>query len=153
VRLPLDDDVVASRLAVNRHYVNQVCRQLAREGSTLRWEGQDGKLVNQWVSDRENSDPITLLGKVSSPRRRVKRSERARSNVEELVGRFADFVRRFERSNAFPGPSVYFHERAIERRREHRSAGELLLARGSSSTCTPCYRFGECTAWGSRPPR
>jgi hypothetical protein len=35
-------------------------------------------------------------------------------------------VRRFEETSAFPGPSLYFHERAITRRRQVRSAAELL---------------------------
>lgn len=33
---------------------------------------------------------------------------------------------RFEASNIFSGPSVYFHRRAIERRRLHATAGDLL---------------------------
>lgn len=33
---------------------------------------------------------------------------------------------RFERSNAFQGPSLYFHEKAIARRRSHVSVDELM---------------------------
>ena len=32
----------------------------------------------------------------------------------------------FEKNRAFPGPSLYFHLRAIERRRAHRAVGSLL---------------------------
>jgi hypothetical protein len=128
----LDDDEIAARLGMNRHYVNQVCRQLAREGLTTRSEGSHGKVVNRWMVQRPRSDlpppaPSPSGDRVGGPApRRLKRSERARSNVEGLVSGFPRFVGRFERSNAFPGPSLYFHERAIERRREHRSVAGLM---------------------------
>jgi hypothetical protein len=54
------------------------------------------------------------------------RRDQARPNVEALVGDFDRHVRRFEASGVFSGPSVYFHERAIERWRLHATAGSLI---------------------------
>jgi hypothetical protein len=59
------------------------------------------------------------------------RRDQARPNVEALVGDFDRHVRRFEASGVFSGPSVYFHERAIERWRLHATAGSPLLISGS----------------------
>lgn len=127
VGIALDDDDIAGRLGINRHYVNQVCRQLADAGWTTRFEGSGWKLVNRW-NDGTVPPERPVAGTPSTPVRRPrrKRAERARSNVEALIGGFSTFVRRFERSNAFPGPSVYFHEKALERRRRHASVGDLL---------------------------
>lgn len=63
---------------------------------------------------------------VSSPSVRMPRRDRARRNVEALIADFGGCVRRFETSATFSGPSIYFHERAIERRRLHQSAAGLL---------------------------
>jgi hypothetical protein len=57
---------------------------------------------------------------------RLRRRDLARVNVEALVGDFDGHLRRFEASGAFSGPSVYFHERATERRRLHATAASLL---------------------------
>lgn len=54
------------------------------------------------------------------------RAERARRNVDALVAGFDEFVRRFETVPGWPGPSLYFHARAIDVRREHNSATSLL---------------------------
>lgn len=127
VGLALDDDDIAGRLGINRHYVNQVCRQLADAGMTTRFEGSDGKLVNRWMDGSaipERRVPQTPATAERRPRR--KRSERARSNVDALIADFATYVQRFEGSNAFPGPSLYFHEKAIARRRSHSSVSGLL---------------------------
>jgi hypothetical protein len=75
-------------------------------------------------------------------RTRVRSRDRARRNVEALIKDFDRYVRRFEASNAFSGPSVYFHERAIERRRLHSSVADLLaderfLDRGSPRNHKP----------------
>jgi hypothetical protein len=43
-----------------------------------------------------------------------------------LIADFPRFVLRFERSNVFSGPSLYFHQRAIERRRLHASVDDLM---------------------------
>jgi len=38
-------------------------------------------------------------------------ADRARRNVEVLISDFDGYVRRFEASNVFTGPSRYFHQR------------------------------------------
>jgi hypothetical protein len=129
IGLPLADDDIGGRLGINRHYVNQVCRQLAREGFVARSEGPDGKLRNRWRSGATTEvvqAELTASSERVVARPRIRRVERARSNVESLVGVFAECVSRFERSNAFPGPSLYFHERAIARRRSHASVDALM---------------------------
>jgi hypothetical protein len=63
---------------------------------------------------------------LSQPPAKMPRADRARRNVEALVGDFAGCVQRFEASATFSGPSVYFHQRAIETRRQHASAASLL---------------------------
>jgi hypothetical protein len=57
---------------------------------------------------------------------RLGRRDLPRANTEALAVDFDEHVQRFEASGAFSGPSVYFHERAIERRRLHASAASLL---------------------------
>ncbi len=127
VGLALDDDDIADRLGMNRHYVNAVCRQLADAGVTTRFRNSDGKLVNRWKHGSVMPES-SVARTTTTPTRRLrrKRGERARSNVETLIGGFSTFVRRFERSNAFPGPSLYFHEKAIAQRRRHSSVSGLL---------------------------
>ena len=126
IGLPLDDDDIGGRLGINRHYVNQVCRQLAREGVIARSEGPDGKLRNRWRSGATVEAQLPSSSERAVGRPRTRRVERARSNIEGLVRDFAQCVSRFERSNAFPGPSLYFHERAIARRRSHVSVDALM---------------------------
>jgi hypothetical protein len=127
VSVPLDDDDIAERLGINRHHVNQICRQLAYEGPTTRSEGPDGKPRNLWRADvtipEELAGPL-LRG--APPRRRTTRLDRSRTNVEALVEGFARFVSRVERSNAFARPSLYFHERAIAVRRGHENVRDLM---------------------------
>jgi hypothetical protein len=126
VGLALDDDDIGGRLGINRHYVNQVCRQLARAGLIARSEGPDGKLVNHWVGGTTVARPAPVAPPASSGRPRRGHAERIRSNVDSLIADFPRFVLRFERSNVFSGPSLYFHQRAIERRRLHASVDDLM---------------------------
>jgi hypothetical protein len=127
VGVALDDDDIAGRLGINRHYVNTICRELAYDGLTTRCRNLEGKLVNRWKPATVMPEPtVPRTATTSTSRPRGKRAERARSNVEELIGDFATCVRRFERSNAFPGPSLYFHQKAIGRRRGHLAVDELM---------------------------
>lgn len=48
------------------------------------------------------------------------------SRHDRVVTGFAEYVRRFETSAVFSGPSVYFHRRAIARRRLHADVAGLL---------------------------
>ncbi|CNF00674.1 Uncharacterised protein [Mycobacterium tuberculosis] len=52
--------------------------------------------------------------------------DRTRLRIDALVHGFGDHVRRFEAEGLFSGPSVYFHHRAIARRRAHTSVTGLL---------------------------
>jgi ribosomal protein S18 acetylase RimI-like enzyme len=52
VDLALDDDDIAGRLGMNRHYVNAVCRRLAEDGFIRRLRGPAGKFVNSAVDER-----------------------------------------------------------------------------------------------------
>lgn len=48
--VPLDDDQLSTRAGVQpRQTVNQVCRQLERDGVVRRYVGVDGKIVNELV--------------------------------------------------------------------------------------------------------
>lgn len=122
----LDDNEISVRLGMNRHYVNQVCRKLVAEGVVDRYLGHDGKYVNRLArpdsaTDVRNSSPTT-----APPASRARRLSRSRSNLEALITDFDVCVRQFESSSAFPGPSLYFHTRALARRALHDNAEELL---------------------------
>jgi hypothetical protein len=122
---PLDDDQVAAAAQMNRVYVNQLCRQLAAEGLIVRQRSGEGKLVNVVVDDQPASAATPLLARQQArPRRPI--AERRAERVEKLIANFAACVAAFEISEAFPGPSLYFHLRAIERRRQHETVGSLL---------------------------
>ena len=142
--LALDDDDIGGRLGINRHYVNQVCRQFAREGLTLVARGRMARLVNRWNDGSVVTERLPVPASLTSRKPRRKRAERARSNVEALIADFANLVSRFERSSAFPGPSLYFHEQAIARRRGTLDRRTTCWPTSSSSSmCTRC-----CPAWG-----
>lgn len=129
VRLPLDDDDIASRLGINRHYVNAVCRGLADRGLVKRTEGPAGKLVTAATEAATASTPAgrpSVTPKSRGYRSRSRRSGRARSNVDQLIATFDESLSTFEASNAFPGPSLHFHQRAIDVRRSHGAAAAAL---------------------------
>ncbi len=120
---PLDDDQVAAATGINRVYVNQLCRHLAAEGLIVRQCGRGGKLVSVLPGARFASDTGAPLA-VGRPRRQA--VQRRAERVEKLVASFAACVAEFEAIAAFPGPSLYFHLRAIEQRRKHENAESLL---------------------------
>lgn len=126
-RLPLDDDQIARAVPMNRHYANTICRQLAAERLITRLRGGDGKLVNATAWLEEPTPPaIGHQTAPDSPPRRRRRPSGRSSNIQDLVSDFSGCVAFFEERQAFPGPSLYFHERAIERRRRHTTVGSLL---------------------------
>jgi hypothetical protein len=137
----LDDDDIGVRLRINRHYVNTICRGLAAEGLIAREAGPNGKLNNRLIGH----GPATAgpQSRFQPAQRRTRRADRARGNVDALIVSFADYVDRFESSNAFPGPSLYFHQRAIERRRQHDDAASLL-----GDTRFLEYVYAVLPAWG-----
>jgi hypothetical protein len=126
---PLDDDQIAQAAQMNRVYVNTICRQLAKEQLITRSHIGSGKIVNVAV-DRAGTGHSEQVRDGSAeevavrPRRRAAQPLAAR--IEQLVDGFAGYVAAFETSQAFPGPSLYFHLRAIERRREHATVSSLL---------------------------
>lgn len=77
------------------------------------------------------------------PRLRVRAADRARGNVEALVTGFASYVSSFQAGNPFSGPSVYFHQKAIERRRSHDSVDTLLADQQFLE-----YVYAVLPAWG-----
>lgn len=143
VGVALDDDEIAERLMMNRHYVNAVCRELQHDGLILREHGPAGKLTN-----RRTANGRAVIGRLPSPeparaRRRMRRAERARSRVDDLIAGFSSYVSVFEASEAFPGPSLYFHERAIDRRRVHDDAVSLFADEQFLE-----YVYAMLPAWG-----
>lgn len=60
------------------------------------------------------------------PRLRAGAADRTRSNGEDLVAGFDSYMSSFHAGNPLSGPSVYFHQKAIERRRSHDSVDALL---------------------------
>lgn len=127
---PLDDDEIANLGHINRVYVNTLCRQLEAEGLLARHQGQHGKLVSTALGL-----PITAqvdsTGRgedaLASRRPRGASAVKQASRIQALIEGFAGWVGVFEASQAFPGPRLYFHERAIERAA---SAPDRCLAAG-----------------------
>ena len=76
------------------------------------------------VAEGAGTGRVTAEG--SQPPLRIRAADRARSNVEALVSGFAGYVSRFQAGNLFSGPSVYFHQKVIERRRLLGSLDALL---------------------------
>ena len=65
--------------------------------------------------------------KVASVRQaRVPRRTRTRQNVDALIVDFDNSLSTFESVEVFGGPSLYFHVRALERRKQASSAAALL---------------------------
>lgn len=138
----LDDDQLGSATGITRQYVNTICRRLAADGVTSRQMGSSGKLVNRFAGTPQT--PGLAGVPTAAPRRGRGRShERRDARIAELIADFPRHVAAFEASQAFPGPSLYFHNRAVERRRRHDTAhdamsDELLLE----------YIYAVLPAWG-----
>jgi hypothetical protein len=130
-RVPLDDDQIAEAAHMNRVYVNVICRQLAADGLIIRDRGAGGKLANVAADPDGIANPALVADQFSAgvaPRRglRQRTANRQAERIQELIASFADCVAAFEARQAFPGPSLYFHLRAIERRRGHQTVSSLL---------------------------
>jgi len=147
-RVALDDDQIARAAQMNRVYVNTICWQLAKDNLIIRSHGDTGKLVNA-AADRSESAPYQGRTGNSSdiPRRRQRPSQRQAEQLAARIGKltdgFADYVAAFEARQAFPGPSLYFHLRAIERRREHDTVRSLL-----DDSLFLEYIYAVLPAWG-----
>jgi hypothetical protein len=146
-RVPLDDDEIGEATQMNRIYVNTICRQLAEDGLIVRFSGSRGKLVN---AARDRRD-LARLEKAPSrgdnpgrlPRSRLREPPWLSGQIQQLTASFADCVTVFEATRAFPGPSLYFHLRAIEQRRAHQAVGSLLDDRLFLE-----YVYAVLPAWG-----
>ena len=68
---------------------------------------------------------------------------RLAERVQELISDFAGYITTFEANESFPGPSLYFHLRAIERRRQHQTVKSLL-----DDTQFLEYAYAVLPAWG-----
>jgi hypothetical protein len=139
----LDDDHIAAAAQMNRVYVNVICRQLAAEGMILRTTGAQGKLVNTTAGDEHRMFKAAVPAQIMVRRPSGRLAERRAERVNELIDSFPAWVSAFEASEAFPGPSLYFHLRAIERRRQHQTAGSLL-----EDTQFLEYAYAVLPAWG-----
>jgi hypothetical protein len=146
--VPLDDDQIADAVPMNRVYANAICRQLAQDRLIVRTQGSVGKIVN-YAADRgehpaDNRPPDApphAPGRTRGLRRRS--SEWLADRQEKLTAGFDQYVAAFETRQAFPGPSLYFHCRAIERRREHPTVTSLL-----DDTLFLEYVYAVLPAWG-----
>lgn len=142
--LPLDDDQIAEKISMNRHYVNAICRRLAEEQLITRRFGADGKLVNAVAAfDERSRSPAAQPKPTATHAARRRSSDRMSANVTALIDGFARHVAAFEARQAFPGPSLYFHERAIERRRGHASVASLITDEKFLE-----YVYAVLPAWG-----
>ena len=96
----------------------------------VRTEGSAGKFVTKarghLSPDSAKGVDLGIQETAAGPRQRVTRSARTHGNVSRLIAGFADYVDVFEHSAAFPGPSLYFHQRALARRRELSQLQALL---------------------------
>lgn len=113
--------------------MNSLCRRLAANGLIVRIPGGNGKLVNVVLDQadltcleegEEGARSAHGLGRLLGPR--LQEPSWLDVRIQQLTADFADCVKVFEANRAFPGPSLYFHMRAIERRRAHQAVGSLL---------------------------
>lgn len=139
----LDDDQIARAAQMNRVYVNMICRQLAADGLIVRAQGSAGRLVNGPGDGGQGSAALPPTDSQRRTRQPRRVAGRLAERVEELMASFAQCVTIFEANEAFPGPSLYFHLRAIERRRQHPTARSLL-----DDTRFLEYAYAVLPAWG-----
>lgn len=141
---PLDDDEIAHIARMNRVYVNTQCRQLAADGMILRRQGAGGKIVNAVAGLSADASQANHAEHAVPIMRTRKQSLAGQADrIRALVAGFSGYVTAFESRLAFPGPSLYFHQRAIELRRTHQSASSLL-----ADTRFLEYVYAVLPAWG-----
>lgn len=142
-RVPLDDDQIAQAAQLNRAHVNMICRRLAAEKVTTRSQGAGGKLVNAAAGQEQPAGAGLPADPPEGPARQRWPRGRLTERVSELIAGLAGYVAGFEARQAFPGPSLYFHLRAIERRRGHQTVSSLL-----DDTQFLEYAYAVLPAWG-----
>lgn len=146
--VPLDDDQIANATQMNRAHVNIITRQLAQDNLIIRDRGGAGKIVNIAVNRggsarNENVPDIPPSAPRPTKGPRQRPAERLADRMGQLTAGFADYVAAFEASHAFPGPSLYFHLRAIERQRQHPTVRSLL-----DDSLFLEYVYAVLPAWG-----
>ena len=152
-RWSFDDDEIAERLGMNRHYVNQVCRKLAAEGTVERSFGRDTKYVNR-LSDTmfRLRLLIAVRPNVSFCRGAVEMFESAQtSKHSSQISMLAPG------SSSRAAPSL---ARVCTFTNALSLSGVCTATRQNystiscfSSTSMPCSPHGACTGWATRPPR
>lgn len=132
----------AANRAKNHPYLGRRPALLRRvdHGLYVRADRADGGQVAVTPTGARTG-PIASENK--QPRLRLRVAARARGNVEALVTGFASYVSSFQAGNPFSGPSVYFHQKAIERRRSHDSVDALLADEQFLE-----YVYAVLPAWG-----
>ena len=83
----------------------------------------------------------------------MRREDRARTNSDALITDFGEYVSYFESEEAFPGPSVYFHNRALDRRRNFADAASLLCDIPFMEYLYAVLPAWGCCEWESSQPR
>lgn len=109
----------------------------------MRSLGAAGKLVNRAIGEDLGASVSLITHEAARQRPRRHSADRLTERVEDLIASFAECVSAFEASEAFPGPSLYFHLRAIERRRQHETVSSLL-----DDTQFLEYAYAVLPAWG-----
>jgi len=69
--------------------------------------------------------------------------EHIAQRVADLAARFSECLAQFQRGEAFPGPSLYFHLRTISRLQSHRDANGVLEDEQYFE-----YLYATLTSWG-----
>jgi hypothetical protein len=130
---------------MNRVYVNSLCRQLAADGLLIRRPGAQGKIVNVLVDANLVADAYVASRQPQDGAPKISQRVRGRQfeRIESLITGFANWVAAFELTQAFPGPSLYFHQRAIALRRQHQTVDSLL-----ADTQFLEYVYAVLPAWG-----
>ena len=90
---------------------------------------------------------LFMLIKLRFKRKRMERREstieRMAERVSSLCSNFDEYVKEFDRTGLFTGPSLYFHFRTLEKLRAHSSPVDAL-----DDTQYLEYLYATLTAWG-----
>ncbi len=69
--------------------------------------------------------------------------KRLERRIEKLCSNFPQFITKFNNSNQFTGPTIYFHLQTIKRRRDHKTLETLF-----GDTLFFEYLYAALTSWG-----
>jgi hypothetical protein len=113
-------------VTLRTHIVNYMCinaggPSAGRYPDLIRVSRGLYRLANNSQSAPSVRRASTVVASIRTPR-----ETRARHNVDALIDDFDNSLSTFESVEVFSGPSLYFHVRALERRRQASSAAVLL---------------------------